>query len=95
MKLVKRHQPAAIIVVADADEPGQQGAAVLARTLRCHCKRVTVIAPPEGAKDIRAWVNGGATREHLEVLVDCTEQLEFYQRNITTVCCRPTRKCLF
>jgi hypothetical protein len=47
-----------LIVLADNDEPGREGAARLAA--ECHqAKSATVLAPP--AKDVRDWVRRGAT----------------------------------
>jgi hypothetical protein len=50
-----------VVIVADADPPGERGAAVLAATLRIYCPLVRTIAPPAGIKDARAWKQAGAT----------------------------------
>lgn len=62
--LVKRLSPPGVVVVADADEPGQRGAATLARLLALHSPDVRVISPP--VKDMREWVRAGATAAHVE-----------------------------
>jgi hypothetical protein len=52
--------------VADADDPGIDGADRLARALTDAGRRPKVIRPLQG-KDARAWVRAGATR----AVVDC------------------------
>lgn len=48
-----------IVIVADADEPGRLGARLLAEELPG--RRVSVLTPPSGMKDVREWVGNGAT----------------------------------
>ena len=55
-----------VVIVADADVPGQRGAIRLATSLRPHCPSVRIIVPPCGVKDARAWVQAGATRGDIE-----------------------------
>jgi len=55
-----------VVVVADADDPGIDGADRLARALTEAGRRPKVIRPLQG-KDARAWVRAGATR----AVVDC------------------------
>lgn len=50
-----------IVVVADADEPGRKGAAMLAEELAADGRRAKVIVPPAGRKDARDMVQRGAT----------------------------------
>lgn len=52
-----------VVVVSDADGPGQNGANNLAAALAVYCPSVRVIAPPEGAKDARDWKRRGATAD--------------------------------
>jgi len=54
-----------LIVVADADEAGRRGAQQLAELLAPAVRDVRVIEPPHGAKDLRAALIAGATREDL------------------------------
>jgi DNA primase len=61
VELVKRLVPTDVVVVADADAPGQRGAENLARQLVAYCPTVRVIAPSTGIKDARAWLQAGAT----------------------------------
>jgi hypothetical protein len=61
--LVKRMAPTAVVVVADTDEPGQRGAAALARSLAPYCRDVRVVTPP--VKDMREWVRAGANAAHV------------------------------
>lgn len=54
-----------VIVVADQDEPGRHGADSLVSTLIEYVVKVWTVTPPNGAGDIREWVNTGGTREEL------------------------------
>ncbi len=67
--LVLRLRPTEIVILADPDRPGLQGAAELARTLSLHHRRVSILEPPEGIKDARAWVQSGATRLEVEAAI--------------------------
>jgi hypothetical protein len=55
-----------IVVVSDADLPGRRGAAVLCDELTTDGRRVRMIAPPPGFKDVREWIASGATRDAVE-----------------------------
>lgn len=70
--LVDRHA----VIVADADEPGQTGAAKLVDALLARCPSVRVIEPPEGAKDAREAVIAGATRGDFLGLAERAEPAE-------------------
>jgi len=71
--MVKARKPSGIVVVADGDGPGTRGAETLARVLALHCRDVRVICPPEGCKDMRAWVATGATQATVERLIHAAE----------------------
>lgn len=55
-----------VLVVADNDEPGQRGASRLVEYL--DWSRSTMVSPPKGFKDVRAWIAEGANRGDLEQL---------------------------
>lgn len=55
-----------VMVVADNDEAGRNGAARCCEYL--DRSRATVIAPPAGFKDMRAWIAAGANRQDVETL---------------------------
>ena len=57
-----------VVVVADADGPGIDGADRLARALTEAGRRPKVIRPHEG-KDARAWVRAGATRAVVDTVI--------------------------
>lgn len=59
VEYVKRHRPPSVVVVADTDRTGLRGASSLASVLACYCRDVRVIEP--WAKDLRAWLQAGAT----------------------------------
>jgi hypothetical protein len=67
--LVQGRRPGAVVIVADADEPGRRGADNLASVLAAYAPAVRVIAPPDGTKDARAWVRAGATRQDVEQVI--------------------------
>ena len=65
VKLVRRRRPAEVVIVADADGPGQRGAEALAVALLPYVARLKLIKPPEPHKDMRTWRQAGATVEDL------------------------------
>lgn len=58
-----------VAVVADADVPGQRGAAALADALVRVATAVRVITPPAPHKDLRDWVRAGARRDDIEATI--------------------------
>lgn len=68
--LAKRLAPSEVVIVADADGPGQTGANNLASVLLTYVLAVRVITPP--AKDARDWVRSGATAADVEALITAT-----------------------
>jgi 5S rRNA maturation endonuclease (ribonuclease M5) len=65
-----------VVVLPDNDEPGQQHAAKVARSLRGKAASVRVVnlpdLPPKG--DVSDWLAAGGTREQLESLAAAPEQ---------------------
>ena len=55
-----------IVVVADRDEAGQNGADLLSKELVHDGRTVCVLTPPGDIKDAREWVRRGATRASVE-----------------------------
>jgi hypothetical protein len=68
--LVRRVRPREIVIVADSDGPGREGARALAKALRCPCR---LFSPP--FKDLRLWLRHGATPEAFHALVQNTRHL--------------------
>jgi hypothetical protein len=66
IELVRRLKPQVVVVVADADEPGQRGAARLSGLLRLYCRDVKAVIPPPPHKDIRDWKRAWATPTDVE-----------------------------
>ena len=62
--LVRRLGLGELVVIADADPPGQRGAATLAAALVLYAP-VKIITPPARIKDARAWKRAGATAADL------------------------------
>lgn len=55
-----------IVVVSDADLAGRRGAAMLADELTDDGRRVRMLVPVPGYKDVRDWIAAGATRSVIE-----------------------------
>jgi hypothetical protein len=70
VKLVTRIRPANLVLVGDADEPGQRGVECLASVLLAYVRQLKVIFPPPPHKDFRGWKRAGATFEQLMHTVD-------------------------
>jgi 5S rRNA maturation endonuclease (ribonuclease M5) len=69
-KLLQRLRPSSVVVVADSDPQGQNGAEKLAMDLLAYSPIVKVIVPPNGTKDARAWKNAGDTSADVEAAID-------------------------
>jgi hypothetical protein len=63
VELVGRPTPPELVIVADADPPGQRGSHNLAATLLAYVPTVRVITPAAPYKDVRQWVQAGATAD--------------------------------
>ena len=55
-----------VVIVADSDTPGQDGADAMAEQLVVAGVKVKVIVPTGGHKDARAWIAAGATAARIE-----------------------------
>jgi hypothetical protein len=64
-----------VVIVADADAPGQLGAEALAAVLCLDCPTVRIIRPPAGVKDARQWVQRGATAADVQAAIDAAEPM--------------------
>src|SRR5262249_55252691 len=82
--LGRSRQPADIVIVADADEPGLHGADCLGSALVMYCRTLRVICPPGGMKDVRDWHRSGATRKDVEsaILAAPVQQLTIQARKV-------------
>ena len=67
-ELVKKLAPEEIVIVADADSPGQRGADRLASVLLRY-SAIKVVASPGGMNDARQWKRAGATAADIEALI--------------------------
>jgi hypothetical protein len=66
-ELARCRQVADVVIFADADGPGRQGAANLASVLAVYAPAVRVIEPPAGLKDARDWLRAGGTHDEVEL----------------------------
>jgi hypothetical protein len=67
--LVKLHRPGEVVILADRDQPGQEGALDLVPRLVIHVPILRLLTPLPGKKDARAWKQAGASRaEVLEAI---------------------------
>jgi hypothetical protein len=80
VELLRQRNPTRVVIVADADAPGQAGAADLARRLRLDVPSVRLIWPPDPIKDTRDWVRSGATRESVEAAINAAEDQQLVVR---------------
>ncbi|MCY2929852.1 MAG: hypothetical protein NTV86_10235 [Planctomycetota bacterium] len=70
IEIVRGHQPLAVVIVADADAPGQRGAEALATAILPYAASVRVIQPPEGVKDAREWKRVGGTQADVSAAIE-------------------------
>jgi DNA primase len=70
VELVQQHRPGGVVIVADADAPGRRGAERLAAVLVAYCRKVRIIMPPDGVKDMRDWKRRGATTADVNAAID-------------------------
>jgi hypothetical protein len=70
VELVTMMKPTEVVIVADADSPGQRGAESLAAVLVAYWGVLKIIAPPVGIKDAREWKRSGATTTDVQAVVD-------------------------
>jgi DNA primase len=70
VEVVRQRQLPEVVIVSDGDEPGRRGADNLARVLVAYAPAVRVIAPPEGVKDVRAWLQAGGSRRVVAQAID-------------------------
>jgi len=75
--LVRRIDAAEVVIVADGDGPGMRGAVTLGVTLRSVVP-VRIINPPQGVKDARAWVVGGADA----LVIEATAERALVQHDV-------------
>ncbi len=73
--LIKITRGREVVIIADADGPGQQGAHALASTLRLYCPTVRIITPPDGIEDMRAWRQAGATRDDVVAVIQLAPEV--------------------
>jgi DNA primase len=66
VELVRARRFPEVVIVADADTAGRQGASNLASMLVAYTRSVRVIEPPEGIKDVRDWWRAGGQRLDVE-----------------------------
>lgn len=52
-----------VVVCADRDGPGREGAGLLSDYLKTRCSGVTMMSPPIKYNDIREWLNGEGKEE--------------------------------
>jgi phage/plasmid primase-like uncharacterized protein len=69
VELSRRIMPTEIVIVADADGAGVDGAERIADAVLIVAS-VRIIQPGDGAKDARAWVVGGADRSMVDGVAD-------------------------
>lgn len=66
-KLIKQRRPEQVVIVADADDPGQHGAKRLICQLKPYTPNLRILTPP--VKDLREWIRNGADHSALDRLI--------------------------
>jgi hypothetical protein len=84
VRLVNRLRPVEVVVIADRDDPGQDGALALVQALVIHVRRVRVVTPPHWIKDARDWKLTGLTRDGLinEIMAAETHRVVVVARGV-------------
>lgn len=72
--LVRDRRCLEVVVIADADGPGRQGATRLALTLAPYA-HVRIVEPPQGIKDLRDWLRAGCTHAALQAAIDASPRV--------------------
>lgn len=85
VELVMKRKRPDVVVVADADGPGQRGAANLASMLVAYAPTVRIIRPPKGIKDARVWLQAGGRHD------DVLRTIEAAPARRLAICERRTR----
>jgi len=70
LQLIQQVKPESVVVVADTDQVGVDGAEQFAKKTRLYVRQVKIISPPPNIKDMRAWKQLGATRKDILVAID-------------------------
>lgn len=71
-----------VTVLADNDGSGRDGADALAEELLTRCQSIGVTSPPEGVKDVREWLQCGATEADVHARIDEADQLALPTRPV-------------
>ena len=69
---LNRYHGQSIVIVADNDGPGQQGAKELAGKVLYICPEIRIVTPPAPFNDLRKWLAGGATTSAVIQLIGDT-----------------------
>ena len=81
-----------VVIIADNDPAGRQGAEHLADELILHCPSIRIVYPPEGIKDLRQWKAQGLTTAPLHEIIDHVERIKLViTHNVTkdaAPCCK-------
>ena len=73
--LVTVNTPAEVVIITDADAPGQRGADQLAAVLAAYIGDIRIITPPEGIKDARVWRQAGAIASDIVAAISMAPQV--------------------
>jgi hypothetical protein len=72
IELIQRRQPSEVVLIPDADPPGQAGISRIVPDLLVICKSLKILTLPQRHKDLRNWCKAGATHEDMEGLIRMT-----------------------
>ncbi len=68
-----------IIIVADNDNKGKEGAKRLCQELAEDCSDVRIICPPENIKDLRQWYKAGLRADKIKQLIEQSQPVSSWQ----------------
>lgn len=70
VRLICRIKPLSVVIMADSDSVGIEGAERFAHEARLFVRQVKIITPPSGIKDTRAWKQTGATHDDIVAAIE-------------------------
>ncbi len=89
VELIRAKAITNVVIIADHDKPGQDGANRLANAMVAYVATVKIVQPPAGINDLRAWYRSGATKQTLEAAIVAAQE----RRLTITIATRHRRKC--
>lgn len=74
-EIARQRKPREVVIIADADRPGQLGANSLAKSLILYVPSIRIISPPDCIKDVRAWKRAGTNQQDILQAINQTKAI--------------------